>query len=213
MNTDAANATAAEFVRRKIGSIVNDPRVAKRLMPTDHPLGAKRLCIDTNYYDTFNRDNVTLVDLREDPIQSITAQGVLLASGEVADAVAVHRQLHGPSGRDDPPALAFKLGQRRGVADDDGLPAERGARAGQVRFRADKGGTVHCAIGNTSFEAKALHPTPRLKSMPLVCVLSDCPRSSTLGTSLSARTGESSLDFTPAESGRDAQVLTHRGRS
>ena len=84
MNTDQANATAAGFVRRKIGSIVKDPRVAKMLMPTDHPLGAKRLCIDTNYYDTFNRENVTLVDLREDPIQSMTPNGILLASGELA---------------------------------------------------------------------------------------------------------------------------------
>lgn len=84
MNTDRANATAADFVRRKIASIVKDPRVAKMLMPTDHPLGAKRLCIDTNYYDTFNRENVTLVDLREDPIQSMTPRGVLLASGELA---------------------------------------------------------------------------------------------------------------------------------
>lgn len=84
MNTDQANATAADFVRRKIASIVKDPGVAKMLMPTDHPLGAKRLCIDTNYYDTFNRENVTLVDLREDPIQSMTPRGVLLASGELA---------------------------------------------------------------------------------------------------------------------------------
>lgn len=89
MNTDQANATAADFVRRKIGSIVKDPRIAKMLMPTDHPLGAKRLCIDTNYYDTFNRENVTLVDLREDPIQSLTPNGVLLSSGELAVDIIV----------------------------------------------------------------------------------------------------------------------------
>lgn len=84
MNTDEANRTAAEFVRNKIRTIVKDPRVAQILTPTDHPLGAKRLCIDTNYYATFNRPNVTLVDVRSDPIQSIMQNGVLLASGEVA---------------------------------------------------------------------------------------------------------------------------------
>lgn len=90
MNTEQANATAADFVRRKIAAIVEDPRVAKTLMPTDHPLGAKRLCIDTNYYATFNRDNVTLVNLREDPIHSMTPNGILLASGELAvDAIVL----------------------------------------------------------------------------------------------------------------------------
>ncbi|MFC6841589.1 flavin-containing monooxygenase [Xanthomonas theicola] len=84
MNTDEANHTAAEFVRGKIRSIVQDPRVAEVLSPTDHPLGAKRLCLDTDYYATFNRENVTLVDLRSDPIQAVTPTGVRLASGEVA---------------------------------------------------------------------------------------------------------------------------------
>ena len=90
LNTDEANRTAADFVRNKISEIVKDPRVAKLLMPTDHPLGAKRLCIDTDYYATFNRPNVTLVDLRSDPIKAITPRGVLLESGEVAvDAIVL----------------------------------------------------------------------------------------------------------------------------
>jgi len=84
MNTDEANRTAADFVRNKIATIVHDPRVAELLTPTDHPLGTKRLCIDSGYYATFNRPNVTLVDLRSDPIKAITPRGVLLESGEVA---------------------------------------------------------------------------------------------------------------------------------
>ncbi len=73
---EAANATAAEFVRNKIRSIVKDPKVAELLSPTDHPLGAKRICVDTDYYRTFNRDNVTLVDVRSDPIVEITETGL-----------------------------------------------------------------------------------------------------------------------------------------
>jgi cyclohexanone monooxygenase len=106
MNTDQANATAADFVRRKIDSIVRDARVAKMLMPTDHPLGAKRLCIDTHYYDTFNRENVTLVNLREDPIHSMTPKGVLLASGEiVVDCIVLATGFYAITG----PLLAIDL--------------------------------------------------------------------------------------------------------
>tara|TARA_R110002096_G_scaffold53317_2_gene138604 strand:- start:2000 stop:3697 length:1698 start_codon:yes stop_codon:yes gene_type:complete len=71
-----SNRTAAEFVERKIREVVKDPVVADRLTPKDHPLGTKRLCIDTGYYETFNRKNVTLVDIREAPIEAITAEGV-----------------------------------------------------------------------------------------------------------------------------------------
>ncbi|MBI1737016.1 MAG: NAD(P)/FAD-dependent oxidoreductase [Candidatus Rokubacteria bacterium] len=71
-----ANETAAEFFRAKIRSIVRDPAVADALTPRDYPVGTKRLCVDTNYYDTFNRDNVTLVDLRKAPIEAITAEGL-----------------------------------------------------------------------------------------------------------------------------------------
>ena len=53
----------------------SDPEVAELLCPTDYPLGTKRLCVDTDYYETFNRDNVTLVDLRETPIEEITPTG------------------------------------------------------------------------------------------------------------------------------------------
>ncbi len=71
-----ANDTAAEFFRDKIRGTVRDPAVAEALVPQHYPVGTKRLCVDTNYYDTFNRDNVTLVDIRKAPIEAITAQGL-----------------------------------------------------------------------------------------------------------------------------------------
>ena len=71
-----ANDTAAEFFRDKIRSIVRDPAVAQALIPRDYPIATKRLCVDTDYYATFNRDNVTLVDLRKTPIEAITPRGV-----------------------------------------------------------------------------------------------------------------------------------------
>jgi len=70
-----ANETAQEFVRQKIREIVKDPNVAEALMP-DHAVGTKRLCIDTDYYDTFNRPNVTLVNLRRTPIEEIVPNGI-----------------------------------------------------------------------------------------------------------------------------------------
>ena len=79
-----ANDTAAEFFRAKIRSIVRDPAVAETLAPRDYPLGTKRLCVDTDYYATFNRDNVTLIDLRKSPIEEITAAGVKTRDAEYA---------------------------------------------------------------------------------------------------------------------------------
>lgn len=75
-----ANETAAQFVREKIRSVVNDPKVAEVLTPVDHPIGAKRICADTKYFETFNRENVTLVDLRTNPIQEVTSNGILVGS-------------------------------------------------------------------------------------------------------------------------------------
>jgi cyclohexanone monooxygenase len=72
----ASNDTASEFVRNKIRGIVKDRRTAELLAPKDHPIGTKRLCLDTGYYETYNRDNVTLVDVRSDPIQEITESGL-----------------------------------------------------------------------------------------------------------------------------------------
>ena len=71
-----ANDTAAEFVRSKIREIVKDPETVEKLLPTDHPLGSKRNLIDTNYFETYNRENVELVDIRHSPIQEITPRGI-----------------------------------------------------------------------------------------------------------------------------------------
>ncbi len=78
----AANDTAAEFVRRKIRGLVNDPAVAELLLPRDHPIGTKRLILDTGYYETYNRDNVTLVDARSAPIEEITPAGLRTTEAE-----------------------------------------------------------------------------------------------------------------------------------
>ncbi|TXL69705.1 NAD(P)/FAD-dependent oxidoreductase [Vineibacter terrae] len=76
-----ANETASEFVRDKIRGTVKDPRTAELLAPKDHPIGTKRLCLDTGYYETYNRANVTLVDVRSDPIAQITPDGLRTAGG------------------------------------------------------------------------------------------------------------------------------------
>jgi len=70
-----ANETAAEFVRAKIAETVTDPTTVALLTPT-HVIGCKRLCVDTGYYETFNRYNVSLVDVSTQPIEEITATGV-----------------------------------------------------------------------------------------------------------------------------------------
>ncbi|MCP3381574.1 NAD(P)/FAD-dependent oxidoreductase [Bradyrhizobium sp. CCGUVB4N] len=75
----AANDTAADFVRGKIAEIVKDPETAKLLQPNSHPIGTKRICIDTDYFATFNRPNVSLVDIKSNPIEEITANAVRVA--------------------------------------------------------------------------------------------------------------------------------------
>jgi cyclohexanone monooxygenase len=72
----AANDTAADFVRDKIAEIVKDPRTAKLLQPNNHPIGTKRICIDSDYFATFNRPNVTLVDIKSNPIEEILPNAV-----------------------------------------------------------------------------------------------------------------------------------------
>jgi cation diffusion facilitator CzcD-associated flavoprotein CzcO len=82
LTNQAANDTAAEFIRAKIRGLVKDPEVAETLCPKDYPYGTKRPPIDTHYFETFNRDNVTLVDLKRTPITEITAAGVRTTAGE-----------------------------------------------------------------------------------------------------------------------------------
>ncbi len=77
-----ANAAAAEFVRAKIRGIVKDPATADRLSPKTYPIGAKRMCVDTGYFATFNRENVSLVDLSEEPLEGVNARGVKTAARE-----------------------------------------------------------------------------------------------------------------------------------
>jgi cation diffusion facilitator CzcD-associated flavoprotein CzcO len=78
----AANDTAADFVRRKIRSIVKDPKTAATLSDIDHPYAAKRPPIDTDYFETFNRPNVTLVDVKATPIERISPAGVCTTEAE-----------------------------------------------------------------------------------------------------------------------------------
>ncbi len=76
-----ANGTAAEFARGKIRRMVRDPEVADRLSPRQH-IGTKRTCVDIGYYETYNRDDVELVDIRREPIEKITPHGVRTAAAE-----------------------------------------------------------------------------------------------------------------------------------
>jgi len=80
--TNQANEIVAEFVRSKIREAVKDPEIAEDLSPRDHPLGTKRICIDTDYYKTYNRDNVTLINIRKHPIEGMTPKGVKTADAE-----------------------------------------------------------------------------------------------------------------------------------
>ncbi|MDD2127510.1 2-oxo-Delta(3)-4,5,5-trimethylcyclopentenylacetyl-CoA monooxygenase [Pseudomonas monteilii] len=74
-----SNKFLADFVAKKIRQRVKDPVVAEKLIPKDHPFGAKRVPMETNYYETYNRDNVHLVDIREAPIQEVTPEGIKTA--------------------------------------------------------------------------------------------------------------------------------------
>ncbi len=80
-SNDAANRTAAEFTRAKIREIVRDPGVASLLSPPQH-IGTKRTCVDTGYYETYNRENVELIDVRRAPIEEITSRGVRTSEAE-----------------------------------------------------------------------------------------------------------------------------------
>jgi len=83
MSNEEANEHVAEFVRGKIGEVVNDPATAEALKPRDYPIFARRPCLDSSYYETYNQPNVHLVDLFKDPILEVTEKGVRTASGEV----------------------------------------------------------------------------------------------------------------------------------
>jgi cation diffusion facilitator CzcD-associated flavoprotein CzcO len=78
-----ANDVVADFVRRKIREIVNDPRTAEALTPRGYPIFARRPCLDTNYYQAFNRKNVSLVDCINEPIVELTEKGVRTGAREI----------------------------------------------------------------------------------------------------------------------------------
>jgi cyclohexanone monooxygenase len=78
---EEANKSLADFVRAKIREIVRDPTTAEKLMP-DHFVMTKRPILEDGYFETYNRDNVTLVDLREDPIERFTPTSVVTRTGE-----------------------------------------------------------------------------------------------------------------------------------
>jgi cation diffusion facilitator CzcD-associated flavoprotein CzcO/acetyl esterase/lipase len=71
-----SNEVVAEMIREKIRAIVKDPDTAEALCPKDYPFGTKRPCLDTSYFETFNRPHVRLVDLRRTPIVAVTEAGI-----------------------------------------------------------------------------------------------------------------------------------------
>jgi cyclohexanone monooxygenase len=77
-----ANEMVSDFVRDKIRERVNDPELAELLCPYDYPLATKRMCVDTGYYEAFNRDNVRLVSVRDTPIDEITETGLRVGEEE-----------------------------------------------------------------------------------------------------------------------------------
>ena len=84
-----ANETAAEFVRKRIREAVEDPSTAELLCPNDHPIGTKRLCLDSSYYETYNRHNVSLVGVKNTPISRIDSDAIVVGDAryEIDDLV------------------------------------------------------------------------------------------------------------------------------
>lgn len=78
---EKSNATVQEYLGQRLRARIRDPRLAEHLIPKGQYVGSRRMCIDTDYYETFNRSNVTLRDLRDNPIERIAAAGVQLRDG------------------------------------------------------------------------------------------------------------------------------------
>jgi cation diffusion facilitator CzcD-associated flavoprotein CzcO len=76
MTDMAANDEARKFYEEKVRGVIDDPDVADLLIPDDHPIGTKRICTDTNYFQTFNQPHVKLVSVRRTPIESVDATGI-----------------------------------------------------------------------------------------------------------------------------------------
>lgn len=71
-----SNDTAAEFVRDKIREIVKNPDTAELLAAKDYPIGTKRICVDTRYFETYNQEHVKLIDVRGAPVEHLTSDGL-----------------------------------------------------------------------------------------------------------------------------------------
>jgi cation diffusion facilitator CzcD-associated flavoprotein CzcO len=84
------NEEFSEFIRNKIRARVKDPKVAEKLVPRDHPFGAKRPPMETEYYEAYNRDNVELVDVCETPIERITPNGIKTSEKEYKCDVIIY---------------------------------------------------------------------------------------------------------------------------
>ncbi|WP_066066945.1 flavin-containing monooxygenase [Neobacillus soli] len=109
---EAANETAAEFIRSKIREIVKNPETAEKLLPSYY-YGTKRPIIDTNYYESFNRGNVSLVDVKKAPIVEITPKGLKTTEGEYElDAIVFATGFDGMTG----PLLKIDIRGRDGVS-------------------------------------------------------------------------------------------------
>jgi cyclohexanone monooxygenase len=107
-----ANDTAAEYVRYRIRETVADPEVAEALSPRDHPIATKRPCLDTNYYATYNRPNVTLVNLRTTPLVEITEKGLRTSEQDYEfDSIVFATGFDAMTG----PLLAFDIVGRDGA--------------------------------------------------------------------------------------------------
>lgn len=89
MTDPAANQTAADFVHARIRELVADPETAEMLCPRGYPLGAKRICVGSDYYETFNRPHVTLIDLQARPVTAIGGYAIHLADAALPVDVIV----------------------------------------------------------------------------------------------------------------------------
>ena len=90
LTDEAANAEFSEFIADKIRSRVVDPEIADQLIPTDHGFGTQRVPLETNYYETYNRDNVHLVNLQKTPIVRITPEGIRTSDADFAFDIIIY---------------------------------------------------------------------------------------------------------------------------
>lgn len=109
---EESNETAAEFIRSKIAETVKNPETAQKLMPSYH-WGTKRQILDTDYYETYNRDNVSLIDVRGNPIEEITPNGIKTTAGEEEfDAIVFATGFDGMTG----PLFRMDIHGKDGIA-------------------------------------------------------------------------------------------------